>query len=156
MNAQKRNIIGTCAGILLALTAGAPVVADDTELLLATPATAQDNKPNILFILDTSGSMTSLEQTITPYNFLLAYDGTCDPDRVYWTEVDVVPVCDGNNEYYIDKDNFFCAFAQNQMSGLGSFANTMVQYRDGGKDGTSSGPKRWQYLAPGYNSEPVE
>ena len=119
MNAQKRNIIGTCAGILLALTAGAPVVADDTELLLATPATAQDNKPNILFILDTSGSMRSVEETITPYNFEQTYSGDCDPDRVYWTEVDVVPVCDGSNIRYVDKDNFFCAFALNQMSGIG-------------------------------------
>ncbi len=54
MNAQKRNIIGTCAGILLALTAGAPVVADDTELLLVTPSSTQDLEPNVLFIIDTS------------------------------------------------------------------------------------------------------
>ncbi len=57
MNAQKRNITWTCAGILLAMTAGTPAVADDTELLLVTPAAAAGDKPNMLFILDTSGSM---------------------------------------------------------------------------------------------------
>jgi hypothetical protein len=31
MNGQKRNIIGTCFGILLALMAGAPVFADDPD-----------------------------------------------------------------------------------------------------------------------------
>ena len=51
MNANKRNIIGTCAGFLLALTAGAPVIADDTELLLLAPLSTDDNKPNIMFII---------------------------------------------------------------------------------------------------------
>ncbi len=78
MDARKRNITGTCAGILLALTAGAPVVADDTELLLVTPSTAAQNKPNILFILDTSGSMDTEEQTIQPYDSTLSYAGDCE------------------------------------------------------------------------------
>ena len=42
------------------------------------------------------------------------------------------------------------------MTGLGSYSGVMAQYRDGGKDGTGSGPKKWQFLAAGYNSEPVE
>ena len=68
MNIQKRKITWTCAGLLLALTAGGPVVADDTELLLVTPATSQNNKPNMMFILDTSGSMSTVETTIEPYD----------------------------------------------------------------------------------------
>ena len=32
----------------------------------------------------------------------------------------------------------------------------MVQYRDGGSDGNSTGPYRWQYLAPGYTDAPIE
>jgi type IV pilus assembly protein PilY1 len=156
MNAQKRNIIGTCAGFLLALTTGAAAVADDTELLLATPPAAQDNKPNMLFILDTSGSMNTTEQTLAPYDYTQTYGGDCNSNNVYWTDVDVVPVCDGTNQSYIVKSSFHCQLAVNQMSGIGSFANTMVQYRGGGKTGTDTGPVRWQYLAPGYNTEPVE
>lgn len=139
-----------------ALLAGMPAIADDTELLLINPDPTQNPKPNVLFILDSSGSMTTQQTTITPYDGDLVYGGDCDPDRVYWTDVDVTPVCTGSNESYVDDDNFHCEFATNQMYGIGSFTNTMVQYRDGGKDGMSSGPKRWQYLAPGYNSEPVE
>ncbi len=67
MNARKRYIRGTCAGIVFALTAGTPAVADDTELLLVTPNITQELKPNILFILDTSGSMVTVEETIEPY-----------------------------------------------------------------------------------------
>ena len=151
MDALKRNITWTCAGLMLALTAGAPALADDTELLLVTPATAQNNKPNILFILDTSGSMDTVENTTVPYDSALSYGGACDVDRVYWTEVDVLPDCATTNRW-VDDSNFHCQFAVNQMSGIGSYADTMVQYRDGGKDGMSPGPFRWQYMAPGYDA----
>ncbi len=156
MNANKRNIIGTCAGFLLALTAGAPVIADDTELLLAAPISTEQTKPNILFIIDTSTSMKSNEASPTPYIDTQNYDGECDSERNYWLDVENAdPDCD-ETEQYIDKDNFFCDAAINQLNGLGSISTTFVQYRDGGPDGTSSGPKKWQSLAAGYNSEPVE
>ncbi|MCH8073857.1 MAG: PQQ-binding-like beta-propeller repeat protein, partial [Proteobacteria bacterium] len=152
MNARKRNITGTCAGILLVLTAGAPIVADDTELLLVTPSTAAQNKPNILFILDTSGSMSTEEQTIQPYDSTLSYAGDCDVDRVYWSSIETVPVCDGANTSYIEQVNFVCDLANQRMLGLGSYSGVMVQYRPG----LSGGTAKWQYLAAGFNTEFVE
>ena len=156
MNAFILIITRTCVGLLLALTAGVPAVADDTELPRTVPPPNNNPKPNMLFILDTSGSMRAVEDTIETYDSDEDYDGDCDDDAFFWTDVGVIPVCDGDNENYIDEDNFFCDAAENQMSGIGSYTGTMVQYRDGGRDGTSSGPKKWQYLAPGYDSEPVE
>jgi len=144
------------AGLGISLLSGLPAVADDTELLLINPDPTQNPKPNVLFILDSSGSMDTVETTTAPYDSTKTYTGDCDTNRMYWTDVDVVPVCDGNNQNYIVKSSFHCQFAANQISGIGSFTNTMVQYRDGGKDGSSSGPARWQYLAPGYNTHPVE
>ena len=155
MNALMRNIKWTCTGLLFALTVGGPAVADDTELLLVTPSTAQDNKPNILFILDTSGSMNSLETTTQPYDSALVYGGDCDVTAVYWTDVDVLPVCASSDQYVYDAA-FNCQFAVNQMTGIGSYSDTMVQYRDGGKNGNGAGPTLWQFLAPGYHTEPVE
>jgi type IV pilus assembly protein PilY1 len=152
MNARKRNITGTCAGILLALMAGAPVVADDTELLLVTPSTAAQDKPNILFILDTSGSMSTEEQTIQPYDSALSYAGDCDVDRVYWSSIETVPVCDAANTSYIEQSKFVCDLANQQMLGLGSYSGVMVQYRPG----LSGGSAKWQYLAAGFNTEFVE
>ncbi len=156
MNAQKRNITWTCAGILFALLVGAPALADDTELLLAVPPPGSNPKPNILFILDTSGSMDTEELTIVPYDSAQDYtNGDCDIDRMYWTDVAVIPDC-ATSDQYIDDDNFFCNAAVNPVNGIGSYADVMVQYRDGGNDGTGSGAKKWQTLAAGYNSEPVE
>ena len=52
--------------LALAVVTVTPALADDTELLL-TSAQSSD-KPNINFILDTSGSMNTLEHTIAFYD----------------------------------------------------------------------------------------
>ena len=135
---------------------GMPAVADDTELLLINPDPTKNPKPNVMFILDSSGSMTTQQNTIQPYDGLAVYGGACDPNRVYWTDVDVVPVCDASNDQYIEDASFHCDYARQQMLGIGSFTNTMVQYRAGGKTGGGGGQTRWQYLAPGYHTEAVE
>ncbi len=67
MNAIKKFITWTSAGLLLAMLSGSPALADDTELLLAPPPSSDDTKPRILFIIDTSGSMDSTEDTAVPY-----------------------------------------------------------------------------------------
>ena len=152
MNTQERKMIVTCAGILLALTTGAPVVADDTELLLVTPSSAQELEPNILFIIDTSTSMDSVEETIEPYDSTLSYAGDCGVNRVYWTIIETVPVCDGTNTSYIEQANFLCNFANQRMAGLGSYSGVGVQYRPA----LSGGTTKWQFLAAGFNNEIVE
>ena len=115
MENQKRNIIGICVGILLALTAGAPVFADDTELLLVTPSTTQDLEPNIMFIIDTSGSMRSEEETIEPYDSTRSYAGDCGVDRVYWTTIETAPVCNAANTSYLEQAAFVCDIANQRM-----------------------------------------
>jgi type IV pilus assembly protein PilY1 len=144
--------IGCAAGLLI----GASAVADDTELLLVSPDPTQVPKANVMFILDTSGSMTSTETTVAPYDSTQTYAGSCDVNNIYWTDVDITPVCDGTEDKYVEKTSFHCDYANLQIAGIGSFSNTMVQYRGGGKDGTGNGPVRWQYLAPGYFTEAVE
>jgi hypothetical protein len=134
-------------------------LADDTELLLINPDPSLNPKPNVLFILDTSGSMTTDETTTQPYDSALTYGGDCDPTRLYWTDVDVQPVCDGSNLNYVEGASFVCDFATNQIAGIGSFTDTMIQYRDGGvsgNDATLININTWQTLAPGYHTEPVE
>ena len=146
-----RMLTGSCVALLAAL----PAHADDTELLLINPDPGRNPKPNVMFILDTSGSMTTTQATIRPYDGNQTYAGTCDSDLVYWTDVEVVPDCSTTNNA-IAKSAFKCDFAGKQLSGIGSFTNTMVQFRDGGSDGSTTGPYRWQYLAPGYTNAIVE
>ena len=60
-------------GCALAVLCGSPAIADDTELLLVVPDPANPPKPNVMFILDTSGSMTTVEITATPYDSAVIY-----------------------------------------------------------------------------------
>ena len=149
MNAETRRTTWTGAGLLLALTVGMPAIADDTELLLATPDVG--TKPNILFILDTSGSMDDEVLTQQPYDAGTAYAGTCDASNIYWTDVDNAPDC-SNTTQFVAKSSFVCANADGQLLGIGSFSDTMVQYRETAISGVS----RWQELEPGDASGLVE
>jgi type IV pilus assembly protein PilY1 len=149
MNGETRRTTWTGAGLLLALTVGMPVIADDTELLLATPDVG--TKPNILFILDTSGSMDDEVLTQQPYDSDNAYSGTCDASNIYWTDVDNAPDC-SNTTQFVAKSSFVCAAASGQLVGIGSFSDTMVQYRETGISGVS----RWQELEPGNAAGMVE
>lgn len=156
MKISKQKFTWMSIGCAVSLLAGMPAVADDTEFLLINPDPSNNPKPNVMFILDTSGSMTTTQSTNQPYNSAVDYGGSCETNRVYWTDVDVLPVCDGTEQNYVVKTSFHCDFAQRQLAGIGSFTNTMVQYRDGGRDGASEGLATWQYLAPGYDTAPVE
>jgi type IV pilus assembly protein PilY1 len=156
MKISTQKMTWMSLGCVFALLTGIPALADDTELMLINPDPSSDPTPNVMFILDTSGSMDDELSTTEPYDGSTTYTGDCDSDVVYWTDVDVVPSCDAANENWVNKSAFFCQYATDQMSGIGSYTNTMVQYRDGGKDGGGSGPARWQYLATGYHDAPVE
>jgi len=160
MKIRIQKFTWTCASLVLALMSSSPAMADDTELLLVNPDPSSQPTPNVMFILDTSGSMGSSETTNRPYDNTVTYSGSCATDTLYWTDVDVTPVCDSNNTQFVNKSSFFCDFAAQQISGIGSFSNTMVQYRSETTTPTSgpavTGPAMWQYLEPGNDTASIE
>lgn len=83
MKIRIQKATWTSIGFVLALLTGNPALADDTELLLINPDPTQNPTPNVMFILDTSGSMTTTEVTNEPYDSSAAYLGTCDPSAIY-------------------------------------------------------------------------
>ncbi len=155
---KKFGLFGT--GLILALAGGGPAIADDTELLLVNPDELAAPKPNIMFILDTSGSMTSVENTREIYDSALVFTGTCNPDMLYWTEVDVLPSCDAANTRFFEKAAFVCEAAALQLAGIGSYTNTMAQFRDGGSGWFSIflglDKQRWQQVEAGNATGMVE
>jgi type IV pilus assembly protein PilY1 len=130
MTKVMRKTTGTVLGLALALASGTPVLADDTEILLLTPPEPSELKPNVLFILDTSGSMTTVQETGAPYDPLKDYSafGTCDADRIYYSDSAIVPVCDETNTRHIDKASFHCAASAIQVDGVGTYTDVLVQY----------------------------
>ncbi len=157
MNTRNRlSIFGIAAS--LSLLAGSPTLADDTELLLLNPGDPPN--PNILFILDSSGSMGDNENTREVYVSTDSYSGDCDEDYYYWTETNAVPVCDGSNTRKFLKTAYKCEASDRLLTGIGSYTDTMAQYRDGGSGFFSIflglDAFRWQQLEAGNESDIVE
>ena len=161
MNKIIHKTTGMCAGLLLAIACGTPAAADDTELLLINPDAAQQ-EPNVLFIIDSSGSMTSLVDTTEVYDDTETYAGDCDANFLYWTEYEnVIPSCDPSNTQRIREDAYRCAAGDRQLDGIGSYRTTMAQFRDGESGIFSSllgltDSVRWQELEPGNETDIVE
>ena len=128
------------AGLMLALTAGAPAIADDVELLLSTPGASVGARPNILFIIDSSGSMTTVESSQEPYDPDEVYFGPCDLDRYYWNTSSSIPSCENqySDEYQFEKSAFVCAQGITQARAAGSYTDTMAMYRPDRRD-------RWKW-----------
>ncbi len=157
MNSFMKKSASASAALVLTFAIGSPAVADDTELLIVDPSKSAASPPNILFILDTSGSMGDPVTTTEPFDPAKDYSGlgSCDPNRLYWTTLDVPPTCqdsDGDpNLQYIEDSAFLCADAKLRMSGMGAYTGIMVQYHSSG-----SGSARWQQFDIGNTSDPVE
>ncbi len=150
MDMSKKHLTWAGAGLLLALTVGSPAVADDVELLLSTPATSNAAKPNVLFIIDSSGSMKEIETSQEPYNPNTDYSdrGSCDYSMYYWTTTSGIPKC--GDKYKFKKTVFQCEQGRTQMADSGSYTDTMAMYRK------RKGVWKWQQLnrnSTGYGVE---
>jgi hypothetical protein len=131
MNKLIRKSTGTVLGLALALVSVGPALADDTELLLVAPPEPSQLKPNVMFILDTSGSMGDVQTTGQPFNPATDYSafGTCDPNNLYWGDGTTTPVCDADNTRFIAKGAWHCDDASIQIAGVGAYTGVLVQYR---------------------------
>lgn len=154
MNSQIMKSFAASASLLLTIAVGAPAFADDTEILIVDPAASAATPPNILFILDTSGSMGDAVKTTEPYDSTVDYNrtgATCDGDKLYWTILDVEPSCARGNSQNIAKTAFQCEDARLRMTGIGAYTGVLVQYRGG-----AFGVDRWQEMEIGNDVDMVE
>ena len=83
--------IATAAGFALALFTAVPAFADDLEIFRST-SQAQGVFPNVLFVMDSSGSMSTLVSSPRPpYDPTVLYSGSCNNARIYYVAGNVVP-----------------------------------------------------------------
>ena len=158
MKINTRKTAWTTISMALALLVGTPAWADDTELLLTVPG-SNDNpfNANILLIIDSSGSMGTLQRTNTPYNSATVYAGTCDTTRLYWSDLGQVPNCDDANTRYIERNEFECFAAKRLIDGIGWYSGVLAQYRDSGSvTGSDDDVYQWQTLEPGNATDLVD
>lgn len=127
-------------GLAALLTVAGAARADDSEIFSGLPNSVASQRPNILFIFDTSGSMSSLvTMTVEPeadtgFDPGRSYSGRCDPDMVYFRDGNRTPWnssrdgCDTDNA--IPAAAFKCAAGWSEMNTGGSYyALYAAQYK---------------------------
>jgi type IV pilus assembly protein PilY1 len=147
MSLTRQRATPFTLGLLFALVSGAPVVADDTELFVFDNSALTVN-PNILFILDTSGSMDTAVESQQSYDPAAVYDGSCRHDRLYWrTGTGDPPACD--TDRWFDASALKCVAASDAFAtSAGRLTDRFAQY--------DAGEAEWRKLSQNDKAGAVE
>jgi type IV pilus assembly protein PilY1 len=158
MTIKKRftsGLSGIVGSALLTLLAAPVVLADDTEIFVQQPSTV--TAPNIMLIMDTSGSMGTLVNTTTSYVPTTSYagTGTCSgiatSGWVYYSTGNNPPACNSNQ--YMTSTQQKCADANGALgaTGAGSYgpANLIRWVSNGG------GATPWRWRRNSFNNAQV-
>jgi len=108
------------------------LLADDTEIFLAGADPDADGVvyPNIMFIIDTSGSMGTLVQTQDPYEEDTTYLGTCDSNYIYVTTTSNEPDCSSNSPMRFERRNLNCLRAKDEFADGRLYSDELLAWRN--------------------------
>lgn len=140
---------------LLTLLSAQPALADDTEVFLGD-AFARGLRPNILLVVDTSGSMNSLVGLPrAPYDPNVLYAGICDKRFIYYSlTLDAngapqIPGCVNNAQNRVLVQANACAAASAALfSNAGLYSGRVRQW--------DSAQFAWRSITPGILDAPLE
>jgi len=150
-----RNVNERLSGLLAALSlvaiTGGTALADDTELFIAGEDNSSVNteaRPNILFVIDTSGSMTSQVLTQSAWDPNLEFSGCYRSDAVYWSYNNQAPAC-GSNRWFRKSANQ-CEASQQPLATLGEWSGQVLEWRRNNRRPWRS---RWRELRTNHNRD---
>ncbi len=130
MNTNKFIKLTLATVAICTMGAISPLLADDIEVYVS-PNLNNTVRPNIVFIIDTSGSMDNTVTMVTgSYDPNVTYTGTCTSDKVYWSSNGNPPSCGTSN--YFNKTSLTCNDADTPLfgtSGSGFYVGRLARYR---------------------------
>ncbi|MDH5425636.1 MAG: PilC/PilY family type IV pilus protein [Gammaproteobacteria bacterium] len=91
----------------------ATVLAEDIEIYVGNASTAPEVKPNLMFIIDTSGSMDAAVAVRADYDVNTVYSGCFSDTRVYYSTGALITSCGTKN--YFNKTALKCNAAMNPL-----------------------------------------
>ena len=148
---MKRSITRIASIALTALacigSGFTPAFADDSEVFTSAAYTSGNAvRPNILFVIDTSGSMSS---NVMNYDPSMTYAGPCPVGRVYWRTTNSAqpPDCTTTNSWVLEARNT-CAASANGMTNLGWWRGVTQQF--------NPGTNQWGNARNGASNDPME
>jgi type IV pilus assembly protein PilY1 len=128
MNTFNKNLLALSKGLLIGMLGVSPVLADDTEIYLGSPSGLAAVNPNILFVVDTSGSMEALTTDEgAAYDPLQTYPGSYVATRTYYSTTNVFT----NTTPYFDTSNLKCSAALTAIAATGMYTGPgrLAQWR---------------------------
>lgn len=110
-----RITLGTALCTIFTVSAA---LADDSEIYMSKKE-AETARPNVLFILDTSGSMDSeIVSTVPLYDPATVYDSQgCDENRIYYGTNDTPPSCTTDN--WFPRTSNHCSASESALVNIG-------------------------------------
>lgn len=159
------------AGLILSSSVVPLVSADDTEIYTSSSVTSSSSNPNIMFIVDTSGSMGSSSRSwVKPsYDADVTYTanapgaGQCVSTGVYYVDDGQMPNCANALTNYFNYTALECDHAVVQYTAagakvtgsdtigsllrVGTYSDQLAQYD------TDANPDRWRALSIGSSSD---
>lgn len=143
-----RSLATLATAAAAALLTGAPAGADDTELFVGEAVAAAPARPNILFVMDTSGSMDANVRSQVPYDPAVTFSGSCRTDRIYWSRTGTPPGC--GTSQYVAASSFTCNAAQPNLNSAGiAYVTKAARWRGGTRN-------RWDTLSSSDNTSNIE
>ncbi len=134
----------------MAFLLGAPAHSDDSEVFTSSIVLAPGSKPNVLFIIDTSGSM---DTKVNVFNPSRTYSGACDPNKVYWRTTDTAEPPDCASTQWVSVANNVCRAATLGMDSSGWWrGRSQMLIRKNGA-GTAVNPTYWGNFVAGYDTK---
>jgi type IV pilus assembly protein PilY1 len=111
--------------------------ADDSELFLSDPD-ASATRANVLFLIDTSGSMETLVATQAAFDTSASYPGCYDSDALYFSTNAASPACDNPN--VLPKAVNRCAASRQQLDNVGYYSDFLLAW--------DAERQRWDSISP--------
>ena len=149
MSGTVKRLSSISMALCVALLGGTGAFADDTEIYVGGNQGQSVAKPNVLFILDTSGSMGTNVTTTTPFDPAQTYAGSCASNKIFWSTTGRAPDCDDDN--WFDATKFRCQAAAGPLGadGVGSYTDRLARWQP-----NSNASKRVGVLRLGNNNPP--
>jgi len=150
LNRRARGPLPRALASLLAVALAAASLAaraDDTEVFVAAADDLPDaGRANILFIIDTSGSMDTDTATQLPWNPSGTFSGCYRRDTLYFTTGTEPPPCDSTA--WVAKTANRCAASATSLANLGRYNGYAL--------GWDADRQRWDTLVAGDPARPLE
>lgn len=136
----KSRFKAIATGMALAAYAATPAIAEDIEIYTSASLAKAAIQPNVVFVMDTSGSMGDTLSVPVSYDYTKSYTGCYDANMIYFTSSGALPDCTSKD--MILKSSNKCDASVNlydkgviidtigPLEKQGFFADQIAQYHD--------------------------